>query len=132
LSQFDANLELAQHGYNFVFLDGDVYLTGAHDPFSHMLSPSNDTWDIQFQSDNQQRDYELNIGWYFAKSTNATIDFFRRSYARWNNTEGWNVKVDQYDQKVMNLVGQTMEFEEHSLQVHHLKGPQYRVGEPPS
>jgi hypothetical protein len=125
--QFAANLDLAKHGYSFIFLDGDVYLTGLQDPFADMLPLSNDTWDIQFQTDGHEPNYELNIGWYFAKATKATVEFFKRSYAKWNETEGWKVEEISWDQKVMSRIGWTMEFEEHSLRIHHLHGPHFKV-----
>jgi hypothetical protein len=102
-----------------VFFDGDVYLTGAADPFENMLPLSNDTWDLQFQPDHPEiMDY--NIGWYFARSTEATFDYFNRSYARWNETHAW-------DQDVMNDIGKVMESEENSLRVHRLNLSHYKV-----
>jgi hypothetical protein len=102
-----------------VFLDGDVYLTGAVDPFENMLPLSNDTWDIQFQPDHVDA-MDYNIGWYFARATENTFEYFNRSYAMWNETHEW-------DQAVMNDVGQVMELEEHSLRVHHLDLSVYKV-----
>ncbi len=102
-----------------MFLDGDVYLTGAADPFENMLPLSNDTWDIQFQTDHpEENDY--NIGWYFAKATENTFEYFNRSYTMWNETKAW-------DQEVMNEVGKVMESEENSLRVHHLNLSVYKV-----
>lgn len=112
-------MDLTSNGYNFVFLDGDVYLTGVTDPFQNMLPLSNDTWDIQFQPDHGGAN-DYNIGWYFAKSTENTIEFFNRSYAKWNETHG-------FDQGVMNDIGQVMEFDEYSLRVHHLDLSNYKV-----
>jgi hypothetical protein len=94
--QFELNSELAKNGFNFLFLDGDVYLTGSRDPFEDMLPLSDDTWDIQFQSDQKALPTtRVNIGWYFAKSTPATIEFFDRSYRNWTAKAMW-------DQEVMN------------------------------
>lgn len=101
-----------------MFLDGDIYLTGVADPFDNMLPLSNDTWDIQFQPDHEGAYY--NIGWYFAKATKNTFEYFNRSYANWSETHDW-------DQAVMNNVGHVMEFEEHSLRVHHLNLSHYKV-----
>lgn len=102
-----------------MFLDGDVYLTGEADPFEDMLPLSDDTWDIQFQPDHIDLD-DYNIGWYFAKATENTFEYFNRSYAMWNETQEW-------DQAVMNDVGQVMELEEKSLRVHHLNMTKYKV-----
>lgn len=92
-----ANLNLSENGFDFVFLDADVFFTGSHDPFSVMLPLSNKTWDLQFQSDNAPD--ELNIGWYFARSTPATQMYFRLSFAHWIQT-----KTDAWDQAVMNVI----------------------------
>jgi hypothetical protein len=102
-----------------VFFDGDAYLTGSIDPFKTMLPLSNDTWDIQFQTDHPEiSDY--NIGWYFAKATQRTYEFFNRSYAEWNITQEW-------DQLVMWKVGHVMESEENGLRVHLLSTSDYKV-----
>lgn len=92
-----ANLNLSENGFDFVFLDADVFFTGSHDPFSVMLPLSNKTWDLQFQSDNAPE--ELNIGWYFARSTPATQMYFRLSFAHWIQT-----KTEAWDQAVMNVI----------------------------
>lgn len=115
-------MDLAQHGYNFVSFDGDVYLTGLHDPFANMLPLSNDAWDIQFQPDGPQP--KLNIGWFFARATKPTIELFRRSFATWkDNTQLW-------DQVVVQETANKMEFEEHSLKVNRLNSTYYKVGNP--
>lgn len=95
--KFMANLNLAENGYAFVFLDADVFFTGSRDPFGVMLPLSNKTWDLQFQSDGGPG--ALNIGWYFARPTPATRNFFRLSFAHWIHT-----KTDEWDQLVMNKV----------------------------
>lgn len=92
-----ANLNLSENGFAFVFLDADVFFTGSRDPFDVMLPLSNNTWDLQFQSDGGTGD--LNIGWYFARPTSATRMFFRLSFAHWIHT-----KTDEWDQLVMNKV----------------------------
>lgn len=91
------NLNLAENGYDFVFLDADVFFTGSHDPFSAMLPLTDKTWDLQFQPDNGPD--ELNIGWYFARSSLATQMYFRLSFAHWIQT-----KTEKWDQLVMNNV----------------------------
>jgi hypothetical protein len=95
-----------------VFLDGDVYLTGSRNPFQDMLSLGNKTWDIQFQRDFQPPSPVLNIGWYFARATDATKEYFHRSYQQWLVTKAW-------DQAVMNEVAAQMEAA-HRLRVHRL------------
>jgi len=112
------NLDLTANGYNFVFFDGDAYLTGI-DPFKTMLPLSNDSWDIQFQTDHPEV-LDWNIGWYFAKATEQTYQLFNRSYARWNETQQW-------DQYVMWEIGHPMETEENPLRVHHLNQSDYKV-----
>lgn len=114
------NLELARGGYNFVFLDADVFLTGSRDPFDEMLPLSDNTWDVQFQPDFPPPSLSVNIGWFFARASSATIEFFERSLARWNETQAW-------DQEVMNEIAWDMEHANHSetnnssrLRVHRL------------
>jgi hypothetical protein len=84
-----------------------------------MLPLSNDTWDIQFQTDHPEV-LDYNIGWYFAKATNQTFEFFNRSYMRWQETQQW-------DQFVMWEIGHIMEFEESPLRVHRLNLTHYKV-----
>jgi hypothetical protein len=126
LRQFQANLDLSRSGYNFVFLDGDVYLTGSRDPFSDMLPLSNDTWDVQFQPDFPPPSGQLNIGWFFARTSSATLQFFERSFARWNETQAW-------DQVVMNEIASDMERANYSetdggsrLRIHRLDMSRFR------
>jgi hypothetical protein len=67
-----------------------------------MLPLSNETWDIQYQRDAFAPADDLNIGWYFARASSNTIDYFNRSFARWNETHDW-------DQVVMNDIAREME-----------------------
>ena len=103
-----ANLNLSENGFDFVFLDADVFFTGSRDPFSVMLPLSNKTWDLQFQSDSGPEN--LNIGWYFARSTPATRMYFRRGFAHWIQT-----KTDKWDQQVMNDVKDEIKAKEAAL-----------------
>jgi hypothetical protein len=116
-------LDLTANGYNFVFFDGDAYLTGNTDPFDTMLPLSSNAWDIQFQTDHPEV-LDYNIGWYFAKATDVTYDFFNRSYARWNETQEW-------DQFVMWEIGHAMESDESPLRVHRLNQTHYKVRSDP-
>jgi hypothetical protein len=111
--QFTISMQLLENGYDFVFLDGDVYLTGSRDPFLDMLPLSNSTWDIQFQKDFELPSKDLNIGWYFARASPSTQEFFRQSHDRWLETREW-------DQSVMNEIARKME-ESSSLNVHRLE-----------
>ena len=92
------------------------------DPFEHMLPLSNETWDIQVQRDFEDST-EYNIGWYFAKATENTIEYFKHSYSKWNETRAW-------DQAFMNDIGGIMEFEEGVLRVNHLNLTYYKVSLP--
>lgn len=105
-----ANLNLADNGFDFVFLDADVFFTGSRDPFSVMLPLSNKTWDIQFQSDVETGNDKLNIGWYFARSTPATRTFFRLSFAYWIQSG-----TGKWDQQVMNDVKDEIRAKEAAL-----------------
>ncbi len=83
-----------------------------------MLPLSNGTWDVQFQKDFELPSKELNIGWFFARASPATREFFRRSYDRWLETREW-------DQSVMNEVARQKE-EDSSLNVHRLELSRFR------
>ncbi|KIW16541.1 hypothetical protein PV08_03729 [Exophiala spinifera] len=115
-TKFTITLELAQNGYNFVFLDGDVFLTGSGDPFMDMLPLSDQSWDIQFQDEMDIFRRIANIGWFFAKASTATKHFFQSSYDRWLETNAW-------DQNVMNdIIGEMGD----SLKVHYLSLSKFR------
>jgi hypothetical protein len=86
-------------GYNFLLVDGDVYLTGSHHPLTKMRPLTDPTWDIQFQCDDWDGEHQdvLNIGWYWARPTDATREIFSRSQAEWDKTQSW-------DQNIVNQV----------------------------
>jgi len=68
-----------------------------------MLPLTNDSWSIQFQSDRSEwQDSNVNIGWYWARPTHATSEFFRRSY------EYWTAHPTEWDQEIMNGVRREM------------------------
>ena len=96
-------------GYNFIMLDGDVYLTGHHHPLAKMLPLEDGRWDIQFQSDRHNaQDSEVNIGWYWVRPTPLTREYFRRSQREWLKN------VTEWDQQIMNDVRYSM-IEHHVL-----------------
>jgi len=94
-----ANIHLVDGGYNFLLIDGDVFLTGTRHPLSGMRPLSDPSWEIQFQSDKSNaQDSLVNIGWYWARPTPAVRQLFVRSLAEWDaNTWEW-------DQHIMNKV----------------------------
>ena len=53
------------------------------------------SWDIQFQLDHA--DGRVNIGWFWARPSMQTIDYFKRSKQKWQSSGGW-------DQAVMNKI----------------------------
>jgi hypothetical protein len=83
-----------------------------------MLPLSNTTWDLQFQKDFELPSTALNIGWFFARASDATKEFFYRSYQQWLVTKGW-------DQAVMNEVAYQMEGA-NTLKVHRLDLARFR------
>lgn len=96
---FAANIDLVDGGFNFVLLDGDVYLTGSRNPLSLMMPLDNPSWHIQFQSDQDSRqNSDINIGWYWARPTSTVRDLFVRSQAWWETGHNY------WDQRVMNTV----------------------------
>jgi hypothetical protein len=98
-------MNLIDGGYNFVLLDGDVYLTGTRHPLSAMRPLEDTTWHIQFQSDrNDDQLSDINIGWYWARPTETVREFFRRSQEQWDETHAW-------DQWIMNNVRREMIYE---------------------
>ncbi|KAJ9607248.1 hypothetical protein H2200_008321 [Cladophialophora chaetospira] len=117
-AKLTASMDLLRAGYNFVFLDGDVYLTGSRNPFHDMLPISNHTWDMQFQKDFELPSTDLNIGWFFARASEATKEFFYRSYQQWRVTGAW-------DQKIMNEVARQME-DANALKLHRLDLGRFR------
>ena len=82
-------------GYNFLLIDGDVYLSGTRHPLSKMLQLSDPSWDIQFQTDNWDGDHPdvVNIGWYWARPRNASRELFLRSQATWDTYQGWDQNI---------------------------------------
>lgn len=86
-------------GYNFVLLDGDVYLTGERHPLSGMRPLDDPSWQIQFQTDGEYSQWSLvNIGWYWVRPTPTIKEFFLRSQ-RW-----WTLNKREWDQSIMNDV----------------------------
>jgi len=84
-------------------LDADVYLTGTRHPLSGMRPLADPSWEIQFQCDwwDASQDANVNIGWYWARPTNAVRELFVRSAEIWNKTKNW-------DQAIMNDVRSEM------------------------
>lgn len=68
-----------------------------------MLPLRNSAWSIQFQSDRSEaQDSKVNIGWYWARATPATAEFFRRSY------DYWITHPTDWDQEIINGVHREM------------------------
>ena len=65
-----------------------------------MSDLTDSSWDIQFQLDTS--DGRVNIGWFWARPSAATMDYFNRSKQQWEASGGW-------DQAVMNDVLATLE-----------------------
>ncbi|KAJ6261481.1 hypothetical protein Dda_4151 [Drechslerella dactyloides] len=67
-------LHLSRAGYSFLHLDSDICLTGTHDPFSRMLKPTDDTWDVQFMEESNK----LDPGFWFSNPTSETVAYLVR------------------------------------------------------
>lgn len=76
-----------------------MYLTGNHHPLSAMRPLEDETWDIQFQSDesDDQMWTRIHTGWYWARSSDRARQYFIRCLERW---EQWH----EQEQWVMNRV----------------------------
>ncbi|KAF3919029.1 hypothetical protein ABW21_db0200989 [Orbilia brochopaga] len=68
-------LHLSRAGYSFLHLDSDICFTGTHDPFSRMLKPTDDSWDVQFMEESNK----LDPGFWFSNPTSETIAYLERS-----------------------------------------------------
>ena len=88
-------VDLVQAGFDFVMFDSDVFLTSTSHPLAYMNEYSDLSWDIQFQLDHPNG--RVNIGWFWARPSQPTIDHFIRSRQQWKTKGGW-------DQAVMNNV----------------------------
>jgi len=85
-------------GYNYLMIDGDVYLTGSRHPLSGMRPLESADWHIQFQSDyDEKQESWINIGWYWTRPTPVAKEFFLRSQRSWDSNQTW-------DQAIMNQV----------------------------
>ncbi|KWU45521.1 hypothetical protein RHOSPDRAFT_32823 [Rhodotorula sp. JG-1b] len=86
--KFRAMLDMAQTGYFSLFFEGDTFLTA--NPFDHMLSRKNDTWDLQFTEDGN---YLLNFGWIYARPSTPVIDLYRRALAQYISKNMWDQEL---------------------------------------
>ncbi|GAA5856933.1 hypothetical protein JCM9279_003600 [Rhodotorula babjevae] len=83
--KFLAMLEMAQSGFPSLFFEGDTFLTA--DPYPHMLSLSDDSWDLQFTED---IGYVVNFGWILARSSTATVAFWQRALDAYLKKNEWD------------------------------------------
>ncbi|BGP44245.1 hypothetical protein JCM10450v2_000056 [Rhodotorula kratochvilovae] len=90
--KFLAMLEMAKSGFPSLFFEGDTFLTT--DPFPHMLSLSDPSWDIQFTED---VGYTVNFGWIFARPSKATVALWQRACDRY-------VQHNEWDQQLLSNV----------------------------
>ena len=95
-------------------MQGDTFLTA--DPYPHMLSLSDDSWDLQFTEDigyvvrprslplsRVPRPLQLslltpcarsqvNFGWIFARPSTATVAFWQRAFDAYLKKNEWDVR----------------------------------------
>ncbi|GAA6053574.1 hypothetical protein JCM3770_005201 [Rhodotorula araucariae] len=83
--KFLAMLEMAKSGFPSLFFEGDTFLT--KDPFPHMLSLSDPSWDVQFTED---VGYTVNFGWIFARPSAATVALWQRAYYSYVRHNEWD------------------------------------------
>ncbi|EPS38910.1 hypothetical protein H072_7338 [Dactylellina haptotyla CBS 200.50] len=93
-----ASIQLLREGWNFIFLDPDVYLTDALDPISQMLPMDEPAWDIQFAPGPAKGAKGLDASFFWARPNKYTREFFRRVK---NN---WSESGDQDLNSLMNIV----------------------------
>jgi len=93
-----------------VFLDEGVYLTGTRHPLSAMHPLEDETWHVQFQSD--QGDDQLariHTGWYWARPSAPARQYFLRCLERWeqwHEEEQWimsRIRWDMIGEGTMNF-----------------------------
>lgn len=84
--KFKAMLDMAKTGYYSLFFEGDTFLTA--DPFDHMLSREDDSWDVQFTVD---WGYLLNFGFIYARGSPETVSFYQHAYDQYVAHNLWDV-----------------------------------------
>ncbi|KAF3931504.1 hypothetical protein ABW19_dt0205447 [Dactylella cylindrospora] len=94
-----ASIQLLHEGFNFLFVDPDVYLTGTLDPFSKMANMEQTSWDIQFFPGARHGVKGLDSSFYWARPTKYAIEFFKRV------KKNWTEAGDQDLNSLMNIVG---------------------------
>jgi hypothetical protein len=91
-------VDLSQAGFDFIMFDSDVFLSPTNHPLSFMNDFANTSWDIQFQLDEtNELNGHINIGWFWARPSILTVQYFIRSKQKWEREGGW-------DQAIMNKV----------------------------
>ncbi|KAF3916151.1 hypothetical protein AA313_de0203945 [Arthrobotrys entomopaga] len=73
-----ASIQLLKDDWNFVFIEPDVYLTGAVDPFEAMLPIDEPAWDIQFAPGLGRGEKGLDANFFYVRATKYAKEFFRR------------------------------------------------------
>jgi hypothetical protein len=106
--KFDSIFDLIKHGFNFVYMDADVYLNPKKDPLDGMLplNSIDQPWDIQFQIDEILDGRETtNIGWMWLRPTLQANRFWQRCFSVWQETNAWDqgIVIEQYVFKISGL-----------------------------
>ncbi|KAJ6259600.1 hypothetical protein Dda_5238 [Drechslerella dactyloides] len=81
-----ASIQLLREGFNFVFIDPDVYLTGSLDPFAQMAPLSDSTWDIQFFPGPEKAEKGLDASFFWARPSKYTKQLFKKVRDNWSES----------------------------------------------
>ncbi|EWC44299.1 hypothetical protein DRE_01125 [Drechslerella stenobrocha 248] len=109
-----ASIQLLKQGFNFVFVDPDVYFTDAIDPFAEMYPLSNPSWDIQFFPGPGKAQQGLDSSFFWARPNQQTKMFFNKV------KENWSESGDQNINSLMNVVAFEMANGAATLNLHIL------------
>ncbi|KAF3910344.1 hypothetical protein ABW21_db0209255 [Orbilia brochopaga] len=96
--KISASIQMLEDGYDFVFIDPDVYLTDALDPFAQMAPLSETSWDMQFFPGPGKAQKGLDASFFYARPSKYTKEFFKKVQ------NDWREAGDQDINSLMNVV----------------------------
>ncbi|KAK6529380.1 hypothetical protein TWF281_008556 [Arthrobotrys megalospora] len=116
-----ASIQMLRERFNFVFIDPDVYLTDAVDPFKAMLPLDEPAWDIQFFPGPGRGSKGIDASFFYARPNQYTKEFFRRVKNSWKETG------DQDINSLMNVVAFEMSSGDGTLKLKILGSKPFRA-----
>ncbi|KAK6353911.1 hypothetical protein TWF730_008332 [Orbilia blumenaviensis] len=115
-----ASIQMLRERFSFIFIDPDVYITDAVDPFKSMMTLDEPDWDIQFFPGPARGSKGLDSSFFFARPNEHTKEFFRRVKKNWRETG------DQDLNSLMNVVAFEMSSGDGTLNLKMLGSRQFR------